>query len=331
MVDHTWPGFRFSLSPGGRQKRKAVLSGSCGDGLTYGFSNRGKDIGMARDPWNLRARLDSALLPADKERDPVSSLPDVGLGSAPVKVGRMVCGAVALIRVVVKVMILSLLAPIHEGPVVAGIDHEGIVALPGVRNGLEDDTYGIVDLVDEVPVGSELGLSDEAFMGPDRLVGTGEGHVEEVGFAGGRVLFVRGGGLFDEGGRFRGEVVEDVTGVKVGVPGARANILGESDGFLGGGTLGHRLVVAQVNVGNHIERRSDTEPLLKALLNWAISEGLVEDDLALCVSGPLDAKMPFSDHGSPVSMILEIAGDGWAVVFDERLVAGWEQDPALQA
>jgi len=30
-------------------------------------------------------------------------------------------------------------------------------------------------------------------------------------------------------------------------------------------------------------------------------------------------------------MIFEIAGDGWAVVFNERLVAGWEQDPALQA
>ena len=330
MVDHTWPGFRFCLSPGGRQKRKAVLSGSCGDGLPYGFSDRGKDIGMARDPWNLRARLDSALLPADKERDPVSSLPDVGLGSAPVKVGRMVCGAVALILVVVKVMILAVLAPIHERPVVTGVDHHGVLFLSGVCNGFQHDSNSVIDLIDKVPVGSELSLSLKAFMGPHRLVGAGQRKVEKVGLVGGWILFPAGR-LFDEGGGFRGEVVEDVTGVEVGVSGARTNILGEANGFLGSGALGHSLVVAQVNVGNHIERGGDTEPLLKALFNWAIGEGLVEDDLALCITGPLDAKMPFSNHGSLVSVILKVAGDGWAVVFDERFIAWRKQHPALQA
>ena len=213
---------------------------------------------------------------------------------------------------------------------ITGVDHHGVLFLSRVCNGFQHDSNSVIDLIDKVPVGSELGLSLKAFMGPHRLVGAGQRKVEKVGLAGGWILFPAGR-LFDEGGGFRGEVVEDVTWVEVGVSGARANILGEANSFLGSGALGHSLVVAQVNVGNHIERGGDTEPLLKALFNWAIGEGLVEDDLALWITGPLDAKMPFSNHGSLVSMILKIAGNRRAVVFDERLVAWRKQHPALQA
>ena len=90
-------------------------------------------------------------------------------------------------------------------------------------------------------------------------------------------------------------------------------------------------MVAQVDVGNHVQGGGDSEPLVKALFDRAIGEGLVKDRLATFIAGPLDAEMPFPDHGSLVSSGLEIAGDCRPVVFNERFVAGREKHPALKA
>ena len=331
VVDHAGPRFSGSLAPGGWQEGKTVPGAASGNRLSHRLGNGGEDIGVTGDARDLPARLDAAFFPPDEEGDPVPTLPDVGLGSAPVMVGGVIGGAVALVLLVSEVMVLPVLAPVHERPVVAGVDHEGVVALARVLDGLEDHAHRVVDLVDEVAIGSQLRLSNETLMGPDRFVGTGEGQVEEVGFAGCRVLFVRGGGLPDEGGRFRGEIIQDVAGVEVGVPGPSADILRKANGFLGGATPGHRLVIAQVDVGDHVEGGRDAEPLFEALLDRSIGEGFVEDHLSLPIAGPFDTEVPFAHHGGLVAVGLEVAGDGGAVVLDEGFVAGREKDSTLQS
>ena len=153
------------------QEAVAVRSRVLRQWLADYLGKGGEEVGQANGRLVAAVRGDMAG-PAGEERYPVTGFPNIGLGAAKGTVCPVMIGIVRLYGGIAEVIFVTFLG-IHEGPVVAGEDHEGALGQLEFIEGLEHLAHAIVDVHDEVAVGTKLGLPLEAWMRDHGLVRAG--------------------------------------------------------------------------------------------------------------------------------------------------------------
>ena len=125
-------------------------------------------VAQYRDQTN-RFLADTAgfdfLMPASEQRDAVPILSDIYLVSPPGAIGSVIPLIVPLLGFIGKVMrFLFIRFTVHEGSIVAGIDHKGVVGDTRIIHSFHHLPHRPINLHHEVPVRSKLGLPLEPGM-----------------------------------------------------------------------------------------------------------------------------------------------------------------------